>query len=246
MNPRASIDTTFDFRTDTPEGKDPDKFSPTLRRFHRLLWSKPLPCGSEFHLVETTPRTYLHHRSDLGEFWLASDAVVPSFTRNKHVKPLIEDIPAAELDAFNTIGYSIGGMMLWPGNRVEGKMTINGARGFHPRLKDRFDLSLECVRLYYAGLSAPLEDTLARHADFFGLFESFHGFVKFFLLQDLVSPDLNKVRTMLPFQGFDASPLPQTTAEYLAYKRSAIAFIEARNKRILEWSKSFVETPSQQ
>jgi len=238
MSSRPSIDPTFDFRTDTPDGKDPDSHSPTLRRYHRLLWSKALPSGNEFHLVETTPRTYLHHLSDLGEFWLASDAVVPSFTRDKHVKPLIEDIPAAELNAFNTIGYSIGGMMLWPGNRVNQKMTINGARGFHPRLKDRFDLTLECVRLYYAGLSAPLEDTFARHADFFGLFENFHGFVEFFLLQDLVSPDLNEVRTMLPFQGFDSSPLPQTTEQYISYKRNAIAFIEARNRRISAWSSS--------
>lgn len=33
------IDTTFDFRDDTPEGKDPDQYSPTLRRYHKLLWS---------------------------------------------------------------------------------------------------------------------------------------------------------------------------------------------------------------
>jgi integrase len=39
------IDTTFDFRSDTPPGLDPDTYSPTLRRYHRLLWSKPLPSG---------------------------------------------------------------------------------------------------------------------------------------------------------------------------------------------------------
>jgi hypothetical protein len=26
---------------------------------------------------------------------------------------------------FNSIGYTIGGMMVFPGKRVEGKMTIN-------------------------------------------------------------------------------------------------------------------------
>jgi hypothetical protein len=36
------IDTSFDFRIDSA-GRDPDKYSPTLRRYHRLLWSKPLP-----------------------------------------------------------------------------------------------------------------------------------------------------------------------------------------------------------
>ena len=41
----AGVDTTFDFHSDTPAGKDPDKYSPTLRRYHQLLWSKDLPYG---------------------------------------------------------------------------------------------------------------------------------------------------------------------------------------------------------
>ena len=40
--PLKAIDSTFDFRSDTPPGKDPDARSPTLRRYHQLLWSKPL------------------------------------------------------------------------------------------------------------------------------------------------------------------------------------------------------------
>ena len=39
------IDTTFDVRTDAG-GRDPDRYSATLRRYHRLLWSKPLPGGA--------------------------------------------------------------------------------------------------------------------------------------------------------------------------------------------------------
>ncbi len=71
MNIRSHIDITFDFRLDTPEGKDPDAHSPTLRRYHKLLWSKPLPNGVVFTLDDTTPRVYLHHRSEKGEyFWL--------------------------------------------------------------------------------------------------------------------------------------------------------------------------------
>ncbi len=44
------IDTSFDVRLDTPEGKDPDSYSPTLRRYHQLLWSKELPCGAKLEL----------------------------------------------------------------------------------------------------------------------------------------------------------------------------------------------------
>lgn len=40
------------------------------------------------------------------------------------------------------IGYAIGGMMVFSAERVGRKMTINGARGFHPHIKDRFDTPL--------------------------------------------------------------------------------------------------------
>jgi|SRR3954463_344492 len=74
------IDTSFDFRSDAG-GKDPDVYSPTLRQYHKLLWSKPPPSGSLFDLDDTVRGAYLYHRSELGEFFLASDSVIPTFTR---------------------------------------------------------------------------------------------------------------------------------------------------------------------
>ena len=81
-----AIDITFDFRADTPPGKDPDDRSPTLRRYHQILWSKPFPSGAPFELDVTTPGTYLHHLSELGEFSLSSDAVIPSLSRAPELK----------------------------------------------------------------------------------------------------------------------------------------------------------------
>jgi hypothetical protein len=78
---RMLIDTSFDFRTDTPRGKDPDKHSLTLRRYHKLLWSKALPGGALFDLNDTKRGVYLHHSSGLGEFFLSSDSAIPTFTR---------------------------------------------------------------------------------------------------------------------------------------------------------------------
>jgi hypothetical protein len=234
MNVRSQIDTTFDFRSDTPPGTDPDAHSPTLRRYHKLLWSKPLPSGVVFELVDTTPQVYLHHQSEMGEFWLSSDAVVPSFTRAYKIAHIIEQVPKDELDLFKTIGYTIGGMMIFPANRIGRKMTINGARGFHPRIKDRFDLTLECIRRHYLGESNPLGDTLERYADFFGLFQNFRGYVEFFLLQDMVTDDFSTVKFFAPFDDFKTSPMPSTTNAYTAYKQLAVGFIKARNRRILE------------
>ena len=71
---RMQIDIAFDFRSDTPPGKDPDARSPTLRKYHKLLWSKPLPSGSIFELDDTA-RHYLHHRSEVGEFYVSDAAV---------------------------------------------------------------------------------------------------------------------------------------------------------------------------
>ena len=234
MNMRCQIDTHFDFRSDTPPGKDPDAFSPTLRRYHQFLWSKPLPGGVVFDLVDTTAQVYLHHHSEMGEFFLSSDSVVPSFKREPKIAHIIDEIPARELRAFNKIGYTIGGMMIFPGNRVGRKITINGARGFHPRIKDRFDLTVECIRRYYNGENSPLDEPLERYADFFNLFEDFRGYVEFFLLQDLVTEDCSVVRFFMPFQDFNTSPLPASMDAYRAYRQLAVDFIEARNHRILE------------
>jgi hypothetical protein len=102
-------------RLHTPPGRDPDTLSPTLKQYHKLLWSKPLPSGALVELDDTTPGEYLHHLFRLGEFFLTSDAVVPSFTREMRLRDVINRIPRAELDEFNRIGYTIGGMMLFPG-----------------------------------------------------------------------------------------------------------------------------------
>ena len=236
----SQIDIKFDFRSDTPPGKDPDAFSPALLRYHKLLWSKPLPCGIIFELVDAMPQAYLYHHSEMGKFFLSSDAVVPSFTREQKIAHIINQIPADEQDAFRTIGYTIGGMMIFPGNRIDRKMTINGARGFHPRIKDRFDLTVECIRRYYNGENSPLSVTLERYGDFFRLFESFHGYVEFFLLQDMVADNFKCVKFFMPFDGFDTSPLPASMKAYRSYKRCAIDFIEARNWRILEFCEKFM------
>ena len=99
-------------------------------------------------------------------------------------------------------------MMVFPAIRVDGKMTINAQRGCHPRIKDRFDLTVECIRRHYRDEDSPLSATLARYADFFGLFGDFRGYVAFFLLQDLVTEDCSAVRFFAPFEDFNTSAAP--------------------------------------
>lgn len=73
MTAEDVVNTTFDVRSDA-SGKDPDSHSATLRRYHRVLWSKPLPSGEPFDLDEK-----LRHRSGLGDFWLSSDAITNTY-----------------------------------------------------------------------------------------------------------------------------------------------------------------------
>jgi len=225
------IDTTFDFRDDS-NGKDPDGHSPTLRKYHRLLWSKPLPDGRPFDLVATTPGVYLHHLSDVGEFKLSSDSVIPSFWKPRSLVDTISQLPAGRLEHFQHVSYTIGGMMVFPSNKVAGKMTINGARGCHPRIKDRFDLTVECIRRHYQSGHSPLAAVLERYSEFFALFGSFEGYVDFFLLQDLVSDSYTSIRFHAPFTSFDESPLPSGLVEYTSYLVLAERFVQHRNRRI--------------
>lgn len=224
------IDTGFDVRTDAG-GKDPDTASTTLRRYHKLLWSRDLPSGARFELSDATARIYLHHKSDLGEFWLSSDGVIPTFTRYAATAHIVEQIPEDQNEQFLHIAYTIGGFLLWPGNRIDGKLTINQARGWLRRISDRMDLILECIRRYYLGLDSPLAATLTRYRDFFALFDDFAGYVDFWLLQDLIAPD-GGVRFFMPFDDFKAPHIPQRIDTYLTYRRRTIDFVQARNRRI--------------
>ena len=227
------IDVTFDFRSDTPPGRDPDTYSPTLSRYHRLLWSRPLPGGEHFHLEATpVPPYYFRHASDLGEFVLSSDAVVPTFSRAREMGAIMASIPVDKTAEFNRLGYTIGGMMVFPANLVQGKMTINGARGFHPRIRDRFDLTVECIRRHYLGQPSPLGQVMERYAGFFDLFGDFASYVDFFLLQDIVDGVSMNVEFFDAFDDFTSSPLPQSLERYLAYSQAALKFLHARNQRI--------------
>jgi hypothetical protein len=232
MTALSLIDTTFDFRSDTPAGKDPDALSPTLRKYHKHLWSRLLPSGAMFTLDDTNPKIYLHHISELGEFSLSSDSAIHSFSRWKSMAHIMSQIKAEEIEEFKKIGYTIGGMLIFPANRVDSKSTINGARGMHPLIKDRIDLTLECIRRYYINENSPLSDTLGRYKNFFELFSNFQGYINFFLLQDLVTEDFKSIKFLIRFDNFKPPIVPTNLDEYLTYKDLAIQFVHNRNKRI--------------
>lgn len=229
----VAIDITFDFRAETTETEtDPDAVSPTLYAYHQLLWSRALPSGERFDLKlsKGKPLTLLHS-SARGEFRLTSDSVLLTFTRPGEMKHIVGQLPVGDIEALHTLAYTIGGMMLWPGVQSGGR-TINQVRGFEPLIRDRFDLTVECVRRHYADDHAhPLAEVFGRYADFFALFVDFDGYVDFWLLHDLVDSS-GSVRLFLPSEDFTLPSKPGTLADYLTFCDNSLAFVTARNERI--------------
>lgn len=228
------IDINFNFYSDS-KGGDPDNTSPMLRKYHKILWSKPLPNGAFFELRDDKNGVYLYHKSELGEFFLGSDAITHSYKNHKRKRWLIEQIPNEVNELFDA-GSTIGAYIIFPNNKIDGKHTINQARGVNRLIDDRFDLTLECIRLFYLGQESPLFPTLSRYKKFFDLFDDFAGYIRFFLLDDLVDKNYN-IKFYLPFDGFRTRPTFEDVSQYLLYKNKVMNFISARNKRIENYIK---------
>ncbi|QDU91547.1 hypothetical protein Pla175_49760 [Pirellulimonas nuda] len=228
------IDTSFNLYGDA-DGGDPDATSPTLRRYHKLLWSKSLPSGELFGLRDDNPGLYLRHSSALGDFSLGSDAITHSYKNQLNKKWLTTQIPNEVQELFNH-GSTIGAYLIFPNNQVDRKHTINQARGISRLIDDRFDLTLECIKRFYINEPSPLEDALRRHASFFRLFETFEGYVQFFLLNDLVD-DQDDVKFYLPFDDFQSPPKFRGREDYIVYKSGVESFIKSRSRRIEEFAR---------
>ncbi|KQN84408.1 hypothetical protein ASE96_16575 [Arthrobacter sp. Leaf69] len=111
---------------------------------------------------------------------------------------LYAQLPDEVNDAFLRRSYTICGFMIFPVSQG----SLNQNRGTHPRIQDRWDLTLEAIRRFYEGGTSPLATTMDRFAGFFALFGSFDGYVKHFHLGDFVD-ESGAVRFLLPFDNFE-------------------------------------------
>jgi len=235
MPDKNIIDITYDFSEDYRKKIDPDKYNLILKFWHKILWEKYLPNGNIlFSLIETDYG--LIHKSDLGEYYLTSDSIVHTYSRQNCMTDIIKQFSKNEIDNFFCIACQIGGYILFPGYKIGNKQTINGARGFNQKIADRFDLTLECIRLYYNNeidnKINPLGEVLNRYDNFFKLFIDFKGYCEYFLLQDLVTNNYTYINFFLPFNGFNTKPRPNSVDEYRIFMENNIKFVINRNNRI--------------
>lgn len=221
------IDISFDFQTDTREGKDPDSDSKTLRAYQQLIWSKPLPNGEMMNLEIV--KGFLKWR----DMWFGSDSITASFLHARFpLRKEVESRPdfAQWKKEYWHKTYTIGGEIIFPMVR----WSMNQARGCSIKICDRWDLTLECIRRFYLGELTPLDKALEKSSEFFKLFVNFKGYVDFFLLQDCVDDNYN-VKLWLKTPLFVSKPMPQNMDEYYKWINSQLDFVEKRGKRIMEY-----------
>ncbi|MBQ7624855.1 MAG: hypothetical protein IJS65_06250 [Clostridia bacterium] len=238
------IDVDVDFTLDTPNywnhfwdgngslgvgGGDPDSLSKSLQLYHQSIWSRKLPCGDTMVLQCGSGPNYLTWK----DFRFGSDSIIVSFRHEKYrhmldeVQKVVPDYKTFVEDYLHK-AYTIGGTIIFPKHAG----SINQAKGTNPKLRDRWDLTLECIRRYYCKKESPISKTLARDKDFFDLFIDFKGYVDYFFLQDCVSTDYSSVEIWIGNAEFTDDPLPKTVDEYLLWINRQMDFLEKRNKRI--------------
>ena len=244
------IDVSFDFTTDTKGfwdgfwerndglgagGADPDSRSKTLRMYSQLLWSKPLPNGEVMELEDGRSKYYLRWK----DFYFSNDSITASFRHYDNIT-FLEKVKEAVGDYHQYVEsylhklYQIGGAVIFP-SAVGG---INQTRGCRRDIRDRWDLTLECIRRYYNGEDCPLKGVLDKNKAFFDLFVDFKGYVDFFFFQDCVDETYSKVKLWLDTDLFITRPIPNTVESYLDFIEKEIDFVERRNKRIRDYINS--------
>ena len=213
---------------------DPDICSRKLQEYHQFLWSKELPNHSLLSLkIGNCNYDYLHWNG----IRFGSDSIINTYWNSYKLSWLIEQVKqeiskTEDINKFRSKylqeSYTIGGSIIFPKH----KCSINQCRGMYSKIKDRFDLTLECIRRYYNKETSPLVNVLISDANYFDLFIDFKGFVDFFYLQDLVSNDYKKINFFLPFDNFTRNPLPKNIEEWFKLHNAQIDFLRLRNKRI--------------
>jgi hypothetical protein len=230
------IDVDFCFYDDPDFLTDADRDSRILSKWHRQLWSKPLPTGELLTWELESGTSCLVH----GDVRVSSDTIATTHSNYRRLgaAQMWESLTEAERARYDRLFYTIGGFIIFPTH----PQSLNQRRGTDGAIADRFDLTLECIRQHYFGqVDNPLGDVLDQDAGYFQLFgdgqSGFAAFVEFFHLQDLASPD--SVRWLDGHVdrewSFDRPPLPQNLDAYRRYLENVAGFVALRNGRIRDW-----------
>ena len=169
--------------------------------------------------------------------WFGCDSITASFLHwrfplKEYVEQHIPNFAEWKKDYWHKT-YTIGGSIIFPMH----PWSMNQARGCSVKICDRWDLTLECIRRFYAGELTPLDKALEKDREFFNLFVDFKGYVDFFLLQDCVDEDYN-VKFWLDTPLFVSMPMPKNLDEYYEWINTQLDFVAKRGERIAEYCRN--------
>lgn len=236
----SDIDVSIGIWDDCPKGYDPDMYSDKLREYQRALYSgRETKSGKKFNLTKGNWYEYL--LLDDPEIRLSSDCIINMNERYVGYKERHEELLNEASEEYKELyqkyihtAHTIGGEILFPRHRP----SINTARGVAEEIKDRFDLTLECIKRFYDGKENPLSYVLKMDKEFFDLFVDFDGYVKFFFLDGLV-----KNGEVQFFFGeyddniFNHKPLAYDKKDWEKLLKKQMDFLEHRNGLIQDFCK---------
>jgi len=228
------IDIQFEINTNVIQHKDPDSYSKILYDYHYILWhNKEIKTDVYFKLLkqDKTPYKFMYYINDT-VYTLSSDAMIHTYLKWKSLNHLNLSYTSELIKEFRHLSLTIGGYIIFPSNKINNKPTINASRGMNPYIKDRFDLTLECIRRWYLNQESPLFEVINRYKDFFNAFETFKNYVRFFYLEPLINKD-ETIQFWLPINDFDSKEvIPKDLDMYKMYMENVKKFIRERNRLI--------------
>ena len=251
---------------------DPDQKSKKLYRLHEFLCNLQglkvsIPKDNNCELVIDDKNIRLSSDSIMSIYWHWSGKRYPY----KQMQEIIESI-SSELQKENENNKhdnhfkefiksylqkanTIGGFVVFPKHYLP---TVNTDRGRSGKIRDRFDLTLECIRRYYNNEESPLFDILKKDEDFFDLFRKgksgFENYAKFFCLNgsyngkhNWITEDCSAVYDLMSENGeqtllkegwpekilpFDYTSEEEKVAKWWTFYRNIMDRLNARNKQI--------------
>ena len=230
--------------------RDPDAVHAGLRESHRILLSRPLPNGDSWsfqpargwYLKSVEPRA-----GEPLEWSVGSDNFATTHTNA--LPGMAEKIPDYENRHLHEF-CQVWGYIVFPNGLEQTRATevrprrwtLNQAEGCDRRISDRFDLTLEAIRLFVDGKTSrdvsPLGDLLDAYGWFFEPFgagnEGFRAYVDYFLLRPMVSG--GRVQPMYGNELDFADALPGgSQSGYDRYIEAQGAAVRARTEAITQW-----------
>ena len=213
--------------------QDPDSHSRTLHLFHQQLWSKTLPNGQYLVLETNLKKPFKFYvQNNLKRYQFSSDSISNSYLTSKKMSAYATSVSKDLILNYENMKTTIGSYIIFPSERISNHPTINAIRGIHPMIRDRFDLTLECIRRYYNDKGSPLSQYLKLYDWFFKWFVNFEGYVKFFHLEAYVNKE-GLVDFLIPFNEFKKEDaLPKSLEMYEMFINNLTNKIIERNKMI--------------